>query len=49
VIDRKYIDAKVVEAHIVPGKLLVTRCHTDTNDRIYLLYALNLALLGLMG
>ena len=25
VIDRKYIDAKVIEAHIVPGKLLVTR------------------------
>ena len=25
VIDRKYIDAKVIEAHIVPGKLLLTR------------------------
>ena len=24
-IDRKYIDAKVIEAHIVPGQLLITR------------------------
>ena len=37
VIDRKYIDAKVIEAHIVPGKLLVTRwvLHNISNISIY--------------
>ena len=36
-IDRKYIDAKVIEAHIVPGKLLVTRwvLHNISNISIY--------------
>ena len=35
VIDRKYIDAKVIEAHIVPGKLLVTRWVLHNISRYY--------------
>ena len=38
-IDRKYIDAKVIEAHIVPGKLLVTRwLKYHLNTYIYILH-----------